>query len=565
MHAPGGRRVAPRRSGLVVIATTLLASLGAAAACASPQPAVVTLPRATSTRDAFAHLDGKPAVSGVVTLADNATAWAARWQLVTHATRRIDLGTFIYDDDVFGRALLGALLARAQAGVRVRLLVDGRGSLALATPWFGREDLAALVSAGGGRVDVHVFNPPWNNALLALVSLDATLVSASSHNKLMVVDDNAIVGGRNVSVHSFATLAEDKGAVDDADVLLDGRIAVDAVTAVFVRDFAAARRDEVGVALLDGGDRADELLLLSFAMDAWMHGRIDVVDVDHDDPAVVSARVKQLFERARQRLGHVVDEATSARVRDAVATLLRYRSIRGVLPLQAPPRVDAPVCVVSTASRPRSAADDDATDALLRAIAGARQSIVLESPSFILGPALLLALQAAGARGVDITVLTNGPRSSDSRFSQALFIDSWPELLARIPRLRIFSARVPQMQHGKRAVFDDDLSFTGTFNLDPFSTQMNSETTVAVLSPRLASSIRSTLAARLSQMDEYRIARHPDGRARRHPSGSDNEGEVVVEFGPRDQVDAIEIARIERVKALLLGVRPLFDFDVLVW
>ena len=26
-----------------------------------------------------------------------------------------------------------------------------------------------------------------------------------------------------------------------------------------------------------------------------------------------------------------------------------------------------------------------------------------------------------------------------------------------------------------------------------------------------------------------------------------------------------EIARIERVKAFLLGVRPLFDFDVLVW
>jgi putative cardiolipin synthase len=563
MHAPGRRRVTLQASLFVVGVTALLST----AACASPQPttATVALPRATSTQDAFAHLDGRPAPSSVVTLDDNATAWAARWQLVTHATRRIDLGTFIYDDDVFGRALLGALLARAQAGVHVRLLVDGRGSLALATPWFGRDDLAALVGAGHGHVGVHVFNPPWNNALLALLSLDATSVSAGSHNKLMIVDDTAIVGGRNVSVHSFATLAEDKGAVDDADVVLDGRPAVDAVSAAFVRDFVVGRRDDVGVTLLHGDGRVDELLLLSFAMDAWMHGRVAAVDVDHDDRTVADARVTQLFDLARQRLGHIVDDATSARVVDALSRLVRYRSIRGVLPLPALPRVDAPVCVVSTASRPRSADDDDATDALLRAIAGARQSIVFESPSFILGPALLLALQGASARGVDITVLTNSPRSSDSRFSQALFIDSWPELLARIPRLRIFAARVPQMQHGKRAVFDDDLSFTGTFNLDPFSTQMNSETIVAVLSPPLASSIRSALAARVRQMDEYRIARHPDGRARRHPAGSEHAGDVVVEFGPRDQVDAAEIAQIERVKAFLLGVRPLFDFDVLVW
>jgi putative cardiolipin synthase len=531
----------------------------------------VALPRASSTRDAFVHLHGDAGRSGVVTLADNATAWAARWQLVTQATRRIDLGTFIYDDDVFGRALLGALLARAQAGVRVRLLVDGRGSLALATPWFGRDDLSALVSAGRGRVDVHVFNPPWNHALVALLSLDATAVSAGSHNKLLVVDDTAIVGGRNVSAHSFLTLAEDRGAVDDADVVLDGRAAVEAVDEIFARDFIAGRRDDVGTALSGGDRRADELLLLSFAMDGWLRQRAPPGDndVDNNVDNDVDVVVDRLLRDALLRLGRSTDvttnATTNARVREAVRQLVGYRSIRGTLPLPPLPRVDAPAKIVSTPSRPRSPDDDDATDALLRAIAGARHSIVFETPSFILHPSLLLALQAAGARGVDITVLTNGPRSSDSRFSQALFIDSWPELLARVPRLRIFAARMPQMQHGKRAVFDDALSFTGTFNLDPFSTQMNSETIVAVWSPALASSIRAALAARLPQMDEYRIARHPDGRARRHPAGHEHAGDVVVVFGPRDQVGASEIARIERVKAFLLGVRPLFDFDVLVW
>jgi hypothetical protein len=81
----------------------------------------------------------------------------------------------------------------------------------------------------------------------------------------------------------------------------------------------------------------------------------------------------------------------------------------------------------------------------------------------------------------------------------------------------------------------------------------------------VAAAIRAGLTARLPDMDEYRVARLPDGRVRRHPPGTTQAGKVVVTFGPRDQVDADEIAHIERTKIFLLAVRPLFDFDALVW
>jgi hypothetical protein len=71
--------------------------------------------------------------------------------------------------------------------------------------------------------------------------------------------------------------------------------------------------------------------------------------------------------------------------------------------------------------------------------------------------------------------------------------------------------------------------------------------------------------AKLPQMDEYRIARDFFGQVQRHPEGHSQAGQVVVKFGPRDQVPQTEIDTIEAVKAGLLGLQNLWDFDVEVW
>jgi phosphatidylserine/phosphatidylglycerophosphate/cardiolipin synthase-like enzyme len=540
------------------------AAVFVASSCSAPSVARIDLPTATSARDAFRRLPGPHAAAHVATLTDNASAWATRWALLRKA-HQIDLGTFIFDGDVLGRALLGLLLLRAEEGARVRLLVDGRGSLGLATPLVGRDDLEEVANAG---VDVRVYNPPWRPALTGLFALDAVPASAGSHNKILVLDDViAIVGGRNITALSFLSPAEHPLAVQDADVVVEGE-GVRAIDDAFVRDFGAPDNDRVRGDRVNLRSSRDELVLLARAMDAWLSDEPRTADEDASSV---------LLGQALRQLGHAIDPTTYARVRAGLATLVGWRSLRGRF--RAAGRREpgtmagtmattmADVAIVSVPSRAMRHADEPNPPlrAWLLAIAGARRSVVIESPSFIVNPALLLALQAASARGVEITVLTNGPLSSDSRIPQALFVDSWPELLARVPRLRLFVAPRPPMQHGKRAVFDDALAFTGTFNVDPFSMQMNSEIIVATWSPALADSIRGELAARRMGMLEYRIARQPDGTARRHPSGTTHAGDVVVEFGPRDHVGADELARIARVKALLLAVRSSYDFDVVIW
>ncbi|MDP2339958.1 MAG: phosphatidylserine/phosphatidylglycerophosphate/cardiolipin synthase family protein [Deltaproteobacteria bacterium] len=525
-------------------------------ACATTTQGHVNLPRPASVRKAFEQLKGNGGTTGVVSLTDNAAAWATRWQLVTSARKSVDLSTFIFDDDVFGFALLGALTERARAGVKVRMLLDGRGSLGLASSLLGRDYLQEMVETG--KVDVHIYNPPLDELVGALLKLDAVRITAGSHNKILVVDDaTAIVGGRNVNSHYFATLDEDAGAVADADLVLDGRKVVAEVKDIMVREFSSWKHDNVAADAINFSPQLDELLMFAGAMDTWVRGEIEGSDA--------SSLVAALEQAARKRIDHRPDDGTLDKVRARLRALVGFPSVRGTLPIRNVRREQVDVRVVATLSVARAVKSNAVTDAMLRAIGGARREIVLQSPSFILNPPLLLALQEASARGVAITLFTNGPSSSDSKLALSLFIDSWPELMARIPTLRIFTERSKQMQHAKRAVFDDDLSFVGTYNLDPFSTKLNSETVIAVWSATLAARIRDELKAHQVGMDEYLIARNEDGSARRHPDDHPKKGQVVVVWGPRDQVSAELITELENVKGLMTSVQNLWNFDVVTW
>lgn len=147
--------------------------------------------------------------------------------------------------------------------------------------------------------------------------------------------------------------------------------------------------------------------------------------------------------------------------------------------------------------------------------------------------------------------------------SQAFFLEQWPELLARVPHLRIFVGSDGRNVHSKLAVFDGRASMVGTYNLDPLSMAINSELSVAVWSPSFA----ETLAARPRHMlaqgppvvYEYTIQRDAQGRPQRSP-----EGKVLIAFGPRDHSSPEAWTRLNRYWDLveaaenLPGLSPLF-------
>lgn len=100
---------------------------------------------------------------------ENYPAWLAA---IRSAQQRIHFENFIIADDETGRSFAAALIERAQAGIKVRVLYDWLGSSWRALPSFWRR----LRQAG---VEVRVFNPP---------RLTDPFWIRRNHRKLITVD-----------------------------------------------------------------------------------------------------------------------------------------------------------------------------------------------------------------------------------------------------------------------------------------------------------------------------------------------------------------------------------------
>lgn len=120
----------------------------------------------------------------VLCVDDNVEALLKRIWLINAARRNLVYSTMDFRDDESGRDVLAALLAAAERGVRVRLLIDGLHNMSfLRSPY-----LRAL--AAHSNVAVKRYNPPF---LLKPWRLNMRL-----HDKYILVDDACyLLGGRN--------------------------------------------------------------------------------------------------------------------------------------------------------------------------------------------------------------------------------------------------------------------------------------------------------------------------------------------------------------------------------
>ena len=119
----------------------------------------------------------------------NSTQWLcsgreifpAMLEAIRNARRSIELEIYTYSDHRIGRECLGVLIHAAQAGVRVRVLVDAFGSFNLPPDYF-----APLIQAGG---EARFFNP-----------LRFSRFGVRDHRKILVCDGRtAFIGGANIS------------------------------------------------------------------------------------------------------------------------------------------------------------------------------------------------------------------------------------------------------------------------------------------------------------------------------------------------------------------------------
>ena len=166
-------------------------------------------------------------------LIDGAATYDALLDAVRGARDHVHLEYYIYHPDRSGTALRDALVERARAGVKVRLLLDAVGSAGTADAFF-----ADLLAAGGELAWFHpmrfghVWKRPWLNM--------------RTHRKIVVVDGRVgFAGGINITDEENERLRAD--AYRDLHLRIEGD-AVRAMQLVFVEDwvYATGNRDFIG-------------------------------------------------------------------------------------------------------------------------------------------------------------------------------------------------------------------------------------------------------------------------------------------------------------------------------
>jgi len=273
------------------------------------------LPEPASYRDLSIHDDG-------------AQALAALWRVIDSAESTLEISTFLVGRDALGEAMAERLKARARAGVKVRLLIDGIGVYIGGYP-----DLSGLAEAG---VEVVRFVPPFRSPKRGRTNL-------RNHRKLVIADGARLwCGGRNLAAEYFG--ADPRALLGrrhwiDLSFDLSGELAGQALHQ-FEYDWAFATErpggelcvsgltafvDSGHAQLVDSGpDRTDDTIFTLLVSGCFTAQRriLAVTPYFVPDPSLMTA----LTLAARR--GVAVDLVLPARSNHRMADFARHRSLR---------------------------------------------------------------------------------------------------------------------------------------------------------------------------------------------------------------------------------------------
>ena len=155
------------------------------------------------------------------------------------------------------------------------------------------------------------------------------------------------------------------------------------------------------------------------------------------------------------------------------------------------------------------------SEQLLELFAGAQESIIVESPYLVFSHKLDAAIAEAQARGVEVVVLTNSLASTDQTLVYAGYANQKRRLLAR--GVEFWEYAGPDHFHAKSALVDGCLSMIGSYNFDPRSERLNTETAIASSDACVADALIESMAEHFANAWQIGPDGQPLGANVRHP------------------------------------------------
>lgn len=403
----------------------------------------------------------------VAVLASGEDSFSVRMQLLAAARHTIRIQALIFTGDESGLRVAEVLKQKKRQGVDVRVIVDAVSNTSLQTQWMYFD------------LKQHGIEVEGYEALgLQLVNeIPVPFVSSKQdpnkryHEKVWLVDAGtpdaqAVMGGLNIANEYFRV---DPANVPrywrDQDVVVRGAVLSD-LTTMFDRNFTHFKDLKA-----ERGGLTDA---------AW--------------------------EATRAILDRTGKPAITFTQRDDLQ--------RTVAALEARPTARAfqPTRCRVFQSRPRLR-ESYIQQAHLKLLDTARREVLIANAYFVPTPSIKLAIETAALRCVRVVVMTNGAETSDTPGISLLGRGHYADLLAVNASARVKAcanrdagveiwewqgkaAGAPRqtqgLMHAKFVVVDRKLSLVGSYNLDPRSERLNSESAIVFEHAELADELART-------------------------------------------------------------------------
>ncbi len=423
-----------------------------------------------------------PGHSAFVRIPHNEEAFRWRLELIDRASTSIDAQYFIWKDDETSQLLFLRLLAAADRGVRVRLLLDDI--------WLLARDRALATAALHPSIEIRIFNPArvreasfwW----LGEFALRFRQLNRRMHNKLFVADNRvAVVGGRNIGNEYFGF--DEDFNFRDLDVVAMGPV-VGEISSAF--DDYWNSELSVPAEHLDDDARADELVVLRTRLEGGLAAhRPELASLrgGERDPLAVSAR---LAPRLHSGTAHFLQDD--------------------------PDDVDG--------------ADLRLIDRIREVATRADEEMLVVSPYFVPRRAVLDLLDRQFEAGAEVTVLTAALESTNHTLVHAHYKKHRRRILETGANLYEYRAEPDALQrekaetppttgdfvslHSKVMVADRRACFVGSLNLDPRAVEINTENGLYIESEPFCGDLASEIDRMVSPANAWRVDLDERGRLR---------------------------------------------------
>jgi len=398
-------------------------------------------------------------------------SFAVRLDALRQARHSIRIQALVFKGDESGLHIAGILKQKKAEGLDVRVIVD-----AFSNPWLQTQWMFFDLKQHGIEVEGYeAMALQWLNEVpvpALTPHFDPAQPDKRFHEKMWIIDGGtddaiAVTGGLNIGNEYFRA---DPGHPDqywrDQDVVLRGAIVADLVTA-FDRNF-------------------------EYFLEVKKSRGIFNTNIYWD------ATRKVLDKTGRMPISFRTDPAL-------VANVAALEARRPALDFR-------PATCRFIQNRPRLK-ETYIQQAYVKLIERAESEVLVANAYFVPTPSMSKALTDAARRCVAVRLISNSPQTNDlpeislvgrGHYKDLLAVNDSPEVAACTNSdagLRIWewvgqaadeTVRGQGTMHSKYAVVDGTRSLVGSYNLDPRSEKLNSETAVVFLEPTLSGTLRTS-------------------------------------------------------------------------